>query len=125
MDRKMKAVLALAVVAALGFGCEMGSAPKPAEEKAADEGLPAAVSDAIAKAYPGAQIVEFESEVEDGETVYEVEILVDGKEMDVEVSADGKVLDVEEDDADDDADEDDDEDDDDDDADDDDAEDDD
>ncbi len=65
--------------------------------------LPAAVKKAIKKNYPGAKIKEAEKETEDGEVVYEVElILKDGSEIEVEFSPKGEIIEVEDSDEDDD-----------------------
>ena len=54
--------------------------------------LPQAVKDAVSAEYPGVKITEAEKEIEDGKTVYEVEIKKDGREIDIELSADGTIL---------------------------------
>lgn len=48
------------------------------------------------------EIVEIELETEDGELVYEAEVIIDGKEVDILVSASGEFLGTETDDDDDD-----------------------
>ncbi len=60
--------------------------------------VPAAAIAAAEAAVEGLQITAAEVEVEDGQTVYELEGTVDGTEYEVEVTADGQVLEVETDD---------------------------
>jgi len=54
------------------------------------------IRDAANKAVPGGEITGIEEEEEDGQTVYEVQKLVDGVEYEIEVTADGEVLEIEE-----------------------------
>lgn len=68
------------------------------EETVAVADLPDAVVAAVTASLPGGVITEAEIGDENGQTVYEMEVLVDGKEVDVEVSADGTVLEIDEDD---------------------------
>jgi hypothetical protein len=56
---------------------------------------PANVIEAANNAVPGGEITEVEMEVEDGETVYEVEKVVDGVEYDIDVTPEGVVKEVE------------------------------
>lgn len=65
------------------------------EEKIPLSNVPASVIDAANAAVPGGEITEVEMEVEDGETIYEVEKVVDGVEYDIDVTADGVVKEVE------------------------------
>ena len=60
--------------------------------------VPTAAMEAAMAAVEGIRITEAEVEVEDGQTVYELEGKANGVEYEIEVSADGKVLEVEEDD---------------------------
>ena len=70
------------------------------------EALPQAVIDAVSTALPGGTIGDATEEQEEGATIYEVEVTLDGRTYGVEVTADGTVLEVDEedDDADDDED---------------------
>jgi uncharacterized membrane protein YkoI len=72
--------------------------------------LPEAVKATILAEADGGTIEEIEMETENGETVYEAEVIIDGQEVDIEVAADGTLLEKETEDEDDDDDEDDDED---------------
>jgi hypothetical protein len=56
---------------------------------------PANVIEAANNAVTGGEITEVEMEVEDGETIYEVEKVVDGVEYDIDVTADGVVKEIE------------------------------
>lgn len=75
-----------------------GSSPKAAEEGVALADVPASVIDAATAAVEGIQITSAEVEVEDGETVYELEGTADGVDYEIEITADGRVLEVESDD---------------------------
>lgn len=66
--------------------------------------VPAAVKAALLVEAQGGTISEIEMETRNGQTVYEAEVILDGKEVDVEVAADGTVLGKEADDEDNDAD---------------------
>jgi len=65
------------------------------EENIPLSNTPAKVIEAANNAVPGGEITEVEIEVEDGETIYEVEKVVDGVEYDIDVTADGVVKEVE------------------------------
>ena len=60
--------------------------------------VPAVVIEAAETAVEGLQITSAEIEVEDDQTVYELEGTADGSEYEIEVSADGQVLEIETDD---------------------------
>ena len=68
------------------------------EEEIAVEDLPAAVTVAVQKAFPGGAIQRAEKEMEENGLVYEVKVRMDSKVLEVEVSPAGKILEVEEDD---------------------------
>ena len=57
--------------------------------------VPAIVIEAAETAVEGLQITSAEIEVEDDQTVYELEGTADGSEYEIEVSADGQVLEIE------------------------------
>jgi len=65
------------------------------EQDVALADVPAAVIAAAEAAVEGLAITEAESEVEDGQTVYELEGTAGGAEYEIEVTADGEVLEVE------------------------------
>lgn len=63
-----------------------------AGEKVAVANLPPPVISAILHHYPTARIVEAEWETEDGRGYYEVELEVNGKDIDLEISPEGRIL---------------------------------
>jgi hypothetical protein len=65
------------------------------EERIPLANVPPTVIAAAKAALEGFQISSAEIEVEDGQTVYELEGTADGMDYEVEVSADGRVLEVE------------------------------
>jgi uncharacterized membrane protein YkoI len=54
--------------------------------------LPEAARTALMNAAEGGDIKEVESEQENGQTIYEAEVVINGQEYEIKVSADGKVL---------------------------------
>jgi uncharacterized membrane protein YkoI len=54
--------------------------------------VPAAVRATIENEAQGGTIEEIEVETEDGETVYEAEVIIDGREIEIEVAPDGTLL---------------------------------
>ncbi len=67
-----------------------------ADEKKIDvDDLPKAVLKAAKKAYPEAKIVGASKETEEGETIYEVEMKLDGKSIDLEIDDEGEIESVE------------------------------
>jgi uncharacterized membrane protein YkoI len=62
------------------------------EEKVTLDQCPAAVQDTIKKEAAGGTIQEIEKETKGGVTIYEAEIVKDGKTVEIEVAADGKLL---------------------------------
>lgn len=66
------------------------------EKKIKRVDLPPAVEKRIARQSKGSQIKGFSEEREGGQTLYEVEMMVDGHSKDVLMSADGLVVEVEE-----------------------------
>ena len=53
---------------------------------------PKAVQKTLKRESKGGTIVEIERETEDGETIYEAEVEIDGKQYEVEITADGTLL---------------------------------
>jgi uncharacterized membrane protein YkoI len=66
------------------------------EKKIRRSELPAAVEKTVAKQSKGATIRGFNEEKENGQTTYEVEMLVNGHSKDVQMDANGVVIEVEE-----------------------------
>ncbi len=85
---------AMVAVVATGIVLLSGPGPAVAEEIAVGD-LPDAVVNAINERFADARIQEAEREVEDGEVIYEVEVVSGGTEYDVEVTAAGQILEVE------------------------------
>ncbi len=75
------------------------------EQEVSIEQVPAAVKATILA--QGGTIEEIEAETENGQTVYEAELIIDGQEVEIEVAADGTLLSRKVDDDDDDGDDDD------------------
>jgi hypothetical protein len=66
------------------------------EKKIQRKDLPAAVEKTVAEQSKGATIKGFSTEVEDGKTLYEVELTVNGHGKDISMDQKGNVLEVEE-----------------------------
>jgi hypothetical protein len=79
-----------------------GDKEKQDEQKVTLDQLPAVVKEALVKAADGGVIKEIEKEVEKGKTVYEAEVVKDGKKTEIKVDETGRVLKIEADDDDDD-----------------------
>jgi len=62
------------------------------EVKVSIEEVPAAVRATILAEAEGGTINEIEMETEDGQTVYEADVIIDGREIEIEVAADGTLL---------------------------------
>ena len=54
--------------------------------------LPEPVRATVDRETKGAQITDIERDAERGQTIYEVEFVLDGKEYELDVAADGKLL---------------------------------
>jgi uncharacterized membrane protein YkoI len=66
------------------------------EKKIKRSDLPPAVEKTVAAQSAGATIRGFSSEVENGQTLYEAELMVNGHSKDVLMAADGSIVEVEE-----------------------------
>ncbi|MDD3603838.1 MAG: hypothetical protein PHD86_01445 [Kiritimatiellae bacterium] len=84
----------MAFSAAVVLGIVFAASPAFAKDGKCN-GLPTAVKDAIAAAFPNAEIEEFKAETENGVALYEVEIEIADDEMDVSVTADGQIVEIE------------------------------
>ena len=101
---KLMGLLFISAVLLAGVGCS-GSDSSAVAVPAADgspknsvdgeEILPKVVVDAVIAAFPNGTIQGGEMETENGETVYEVEVTVDGKRLEVEIDANGQILEIE------------------------------
>lgn len=54
--------------------------------------LPAPVRTTVERETKGAQITDIERDTEHGQTIYEVEFVLDGKEYELDIAADGQLL---------------------------------
>jgi uncharacterized membrane protein YkoI len=62
------------------------------EEEVSIDQVPAVVKATILKEAQGGTIEEIERETEDGKTIYEAEVVINGQEVEIEVAADGTLL---------------------------------
>jgi len=82
---------------ALAVGGLLFAGIAPAQEKKIKRSdLPPAVEKTVAVQSAGATIRGFSSEVEKGQTLYEVELTVNGHSKDISMAADGSIVEVEE-----------------------------
>jgi uncharacterized membrane protein YkoI len=87
--RKFGWLLGCAVTAMFLTACTSASASGD-EIKLSD--CPAAVQKTFQREANGAKIEEVEKETEDGDTIYEAEVTIDGKEYEITVAEDGTLL---------------------------------
>ena len=83
-------------------GCALPAAEDPGADDNADaevrltlDEVPEAVRDALVKEAGGAKFDAVEREVEDGKTVYEIEVVIEGRTWGIEVDESGKLLEKE------------------------------
>lgn len=81
--------------ALLGLSGLLATAALADEKKIEVEDLPKVVLQSARKAYPEAKIVGASKETEDGETIYEVEMKLDGKSIELEIDDEGEIEAVE------------------------------
>jgi hypothetical protein len=84
-------VIALALI-----GLNLVPKAQAQEKKIQRKDLPAAVEKTVAEQSKGATIKGFATEVEDGKTIYEVELAIDGHGKDISMDPKGNVIEVEE-----------------------------
>jgi uncharacterized membrane protein YkoI len=75
--------------------CVLAAAARADEEKIALDKLPKAVTDAIKKAYPDAEMKSAEKEKENGKEVFEVVLKNKDQTLEVTLTPEGKILSVE------------------------------
>lgn len=94
MKRKHLILIGLLVVAgvALGIGAVATQKMMDDEIEVSIDAVPPAVKATILAQANGNAVKEIEMETEDGRTVYEAEIVIDGQETDIVVAADGTLL---------------------------------
>ena len=90
-----KTRLTSAITPALVAALTLSVASAFDEQKIKVEDLPKVVLDAAKKAFPEAKVVGASKEVEDGETIYEVMLTLDGKSIDLGIDDDGDIEAVE------------------------------
>jgi uncharacterized membrane protein YkoI len=56
--------------------------------------LPKPVVETVKKQFPNGELVEAETEKDQGQMVYEVEVMVAGEEKEIEVSPEGKIVEI-------------------------------
>jgi hypothetical protein len=86
--RKVAGAVVLALLLAMGVSAQ--------EKKIKKSDLPAAVQKTADEQSKGATVKGYSTEVEDGKTLYEVELSVNGHSKDVSMSPEGAVVEVEE-----------------------------
>src|SRR5712692_9035006 len=92
MNTKRKiSILLIAGLAAAGT-----AAAQDQEKKIKRSDLPAAVEKTVAAQSAGATIKGFSTEKENGQTIYEAEMTVNGHSKDISMAADGSIVEVEE-----------------------------
>ena len=84
------------VLAVLVTGMATLSAVQAQEKKLKREDLPPAVEKTVAEQSKGAAIQGFSTEMEDGKSLYEVELVVSGHGKDISMDKDGNIVEVEE-----------------------------
>lgn len=88
-----RAMLApLICLAAIGMVTLVAWANDQHEEEVTLDQVPAAVKATIVRESVGGKITEIERETENGKTIYEVEFLLNGKEIEIKVAPDGTLL---------------------------------
>ena len=102
---QVKAFLPVGLILILAFGNVVGCGNNPATSenganlapagKIALSEVPIKVLEAANKAVPGGEVKDVETEVEDGELIYEVKKVVDSVKYEIEVTTDGVVKEVE------------------------------
>jgi hypothetical protein len=81
------------IVRAFTIACALNvAAPAFADEDLAFEELPEPVQLTARREIKGGTITEIESDVEGGQTVYEVEFVLDGAEYELDIAPDGTLL---------------------------------
>ncbi len=85
---------AMGIITVLGLSGLVVPA-RAGEEKIPVEKLPAAVRKAIMSKFPKAEIESASKEVDDGKTIYEVELEIKDRSVDVALKADGTILEIE------------------------------
>src|SRR5262245_49317560 len=86
----------LVLIVAGGLARPAAAQPEPPEQKVKMKDLPAAVQKAVQEQTAGARIKGLAKEIEDGQTFYEAETVVNGRTRDVLFDVNGRVVEIEE-----------------------------
>lgn len=94
MKRKYLVLIGLLVVAGLALGVGTVAVQRMADDdiEVSIDAVPPAVRATILAQAQGNTVREIEMDTENGVTVYEAEVIIDGQETDILVAADGKLL---------------------------------
>jgi hypothetical protein len=84
------------LIALAAGGLLLAGAASAQEKKIKRSDLPAAVEKTVAAQSAGATIRGFSTEKEKGQTLYEVEMTVNGHSKDLSIAADGSIVEIEE-----------------------------
>jgi uncharacterized membrane protein YkoI len=86
----------IAVIAVAGLALCVGAVATRqtvgGEKEVSINQVPEAVKATILAEAKGGSVEEIEVEIEDGQTIYEAEVIIDGQEVEIEVAADGTLL---------------------------------
>ncbi len=85
-------LLAVVLVSIIGIAIAAWSGGSKSEERVTLDQVPAAVKATILLEAQGGTIKEIERETKGDTTIYEAEIVIDGKEIEIEIAADGTLL---------------------------------
>ena len=93
LKKHWKMICLMAVIClALCIGAVATKQALDGETKVPIEEIPPAVKATIFAEAKGGTIEEIEMETEDGKTIYEAEVIIDGQEIEIEVAPDGTLL---------------------------------
>src|SRR6266851_5607945 len=84
------------MIALAAGGLLLAAAVSAQEKKIKRSDLPPAVEKTVAAQSEGATIKGFSTEKEKGQTLYEVELMVNGHSKDISMAADGSIVEIEE-----------------------------
>lgn len=84
------------IIALMAGGLLLAGAASAQEKKIKRSDLPPAVEKTVAAQSAGATIRGFSTEKEKGQTLYEVEMTVNGHSKDISMAADGSIVEIEE-----------------------------
>lgn len=88
----MKRSLAILMGVVIGLTAAATYADDDSEEAVTLSDCPKSVQKTLKRESAGGKIVEIEKEEEDGEAIYEAEVIIDGKPYEIEIASDGTLL---------------------------------